>query len=181
MGVSKHARCLFRSSGDHPMTTLRPYLPADAELLAILLQASVEELAVDDYTADQRDAWAAMAETDAFAKRLTDSLTLVALDEDGEPVGFAVLVQNSAVAHVHVHPDLIGMGIGRMLLEALQKLGTARGAEVLLADVTDNAKGFFAKLGYAEKARNTINYGDDWLGTTTMEMLLKAPKTAVVQ
>ena len=44
------------------MTKLRPYLDSDAELLAILLQASVEELAVDDYTADQRDAWAASAE-----------------------------------------------------------------------------------------------------------------------
>ncbi len=163
------------------MTNLRPYLPSDAELLAILLQASVLELAVDEYTEEQRDAWAASAESEAFAKRLASGLTLVALDEDGEPVGFAVLVQNAAVAHVHVHPDLIGMGIGRTLLEALQKLALARGSEALLADATDNAKGFFAKLGYSEKARNTINYGDEWLGTTTMELLLKAPKTAVVQ
>jgi len=163
------------------VTKLRPYLASDAELLAILLQASVEELAVDDYTADQRDAWAASAEDEAFAKRLADNLTLVALDDDGEPVGFAVLVQNSAIQHIHVHPDLIGMGIGRTLLEALQKLALARGAEALIADATDNAKGFFARLGYVEKARNTINYSDEWLGTTTMELPLKAPKTAVVQ
>ncbi|MGL4243486.1 MAG: GNAT family N-acetyltransferase [Beijerinckiaceae bacterium] len=163
------------------MTSLRPYLPSDLETLAILLQASVEELAVDDYTADQRDAWAAAAEGDDFAKRLAAGLTLVALDDDSDVVGFAVLVQNRAVQHVHVHPDLIGNGIGRMLLEALEKLAAARGAEALTTDATDNAKAFFAKLGFVEKARNTVNYGDEWLGATTMEKPLRAPKDASVQ
>ena len=163
------------------MTNLRPYLPTDTELLAILMQASIEELAVDDYTENQRDAWAATAEAETFAKKLATNLTLVALDEDGEPVGFAVLVQNTAVAHVHVHPDLVGFGIGKTLCDALEKLATARGCEALLADVTDNAKGFFIKLGFVEKARNTINYADEWLGTTTMEKPLKAPASATVQ
>jgi putative acetyltransferase len=163
------------------MTTLRPFLPADAELLAILMQASIEELAADDYTAEQRDAWAAAAEAPDFARTLAGNLTLVALDEDGEPIGFAVLMQNRAISHVHVHPDLIGNGIGRMLLEALAKLAAARGAEGLVADATDNAKGFFAALGYQEKARNTVQRGEEWLGATTMELVLSAPKTATVQ
>jgi putative acetyltransferase len=163
------------------MTTLRPYLPSDRGTLAILLQASVEELAVDDYTAGQRDAWAAAAEGDDFAERLAAGLTLVALDEDGDVVAFAVLVRNRAVQHVHVHPDLIGGGIGRMLVEALEKLASARGGEALTADATDNAKGFFLKLGFVEKARNTINYGDEWLGATTMEKPLRAPKGAALQ
>jgi hypothetical protein len=50
-----------------------------------------------------------------------------------------------------------------------------------VADVTDNARGFFAKLGYQEKARATVQRGDEWLGATTMELVLKAPKGAVVQ
>ena len=163
------------------MTTLRPFLPADAGLLAILMQASIEELASDDYTAGQRDAWAAAAEAPDFARKLGAGLTLVALDEDGEPVGFAVLARNRAVTHVHVHPDLIGNGIGRMLLEALAKLAAARGAEGLVADATDNARGFFAALGYQEKARNTVRHGEEWLGATTMELVLSAPKNATVQ
>ncbi len=163
------------------MTTLRPYLPADLETLAILLQASVEELAVDDYTAEQRDAWAASAEAEAFEARLKAGLTLVAQDEEGDIVGFAVLVENRAIAHVHVHPDLVGEGIGRTLVEALAKLATARGAEALVADVTDNAKGFFLKLAFTEKARNTLQYGEEWLGATTMEKPLRAPAGAKIQ
>jgi putative acetyltransferase len=163
------------------MTILRPYLPADAELLAVLMQASILELAVDDYTEDQRDAWAACAELEAFGKSLAANLTLVALDEAQEPVGFAVLVQNRAIQHIYVHPDLTAMGIGRTLLEALEKLALARGGEALVADAMDNAKGFFAKLGFVETARNMINYGDEWLGATTMEKQLKAPKGVPVQ
>jgi putative acetyltransferase len=139
------------------------------------MQASIEELAVDDYTENQRDAWAASAGSDAFAKRLAKDLTLVALDAEGEVIGFAVLVDNRAIAHVHVHPDLISMGIGRSLVEALEKLAAARGGEALVADATDNAKGFFAALGFTETARNTLHYGEEWLGATTMRKALLSP------
>jgi putative acetyltransferase len=162
--------------------SLRPYLPTDTELLAILMQASIEELCVDDYSEDQRAAWCATAEdADSFGKLLASNLTLVALDDEGDPVGFAVLVKNCAVTHVHVHPDLITSGIGQTLVEAFTKLALARGGDTLIADATDNAKGFFEKLGFIATARNTINYGDVWLGATTMEKLLRAPAEASVQ
>lgn len=152
--------------------SLRPYLPTDTETLAILMQASIEELAVDDYTEDQRDAWSASAEDEAFEKRLAENLTLVALDAAGDTVGFAVLVKNTAIQHIHVHPDLVGEGIGRTLVEAMAKLALARGTDALLTDATDNAKAFFLRLGFVETARNTIHYGDAWLGATTMRRAL---------
>jgi putative acetyltransferase len=162
--------------------SLRPCLPADTELLAILMQASIEELCVDDYTEDQRVAWCATAEDHAaFGKLLASNLTLVALDDESDPVGFAVLVKNRSVTHLFVHPDLIGMGIGRTLMEAMTKLALARGGDTLVSDATDNAKGFFEKLGFEATARNTIHYGDEWLGATTMEKPLRAPVTATVQ
>jgi putative acetyltransferase len=162
--------------------TLRPYLPTDTELLAILMQASIVELCVDDYDEDQRIAWCATAEdTQSFAKMLASNLTLVALDDENDPVGFTVLVKNRAVTHVYVHPDLIASHIGQTLVEALAKLALARGGDMLIADATDNAKGFFEKLGFVATARNTINYGDVWLGATTMEKPLRVPTEATVQ
>jgi putative acetyltransferase len=161
---------------------LRPYLPEDAETLAILMQASIEELAIDDYTEEQREAWCAVpADEEAFGKMLASHLTLVAMDDDGDIVGFATLVKNQAIGHVHVHPDLPTLGIGRTLVEALLKLAMARGATSIFADATDNARAFFLALGFEAKARNTINYGEEWLGATTMERILKAPETATVQ
>jgi putative acetyltransferase len=167
----------------HTMTpSLRPFLPDDAELLAILMQASVEELAVDDYSEAQRAAWCALAEErDEFAMQLARALTLVALDEDAEPVGFASLSGNRTLVHVYVHPDLTTLGIGRVLVEALMKLSLARGGEAMVADVTDNARPFFEKLGFTGTARQTLNYADEWLGATRMEKALRAPKDETLQ
>ena len=50
---------------------LRPFLPADAPLLAEIFRASITELAADDYSEAQQAAWAAGADDeDAFAARL---------------------------------------------------------------------------------------------------------------
>ncbi|MGA8171395.1 MAG: GNAT family N-acetyltransferase, partial [Methylocystis sp.] len=50
---------------------LRPFLPKDAPRLAALFRASVESLAEDFYSDDQRAAWVASADDEAgFAKRL---------------------------------------------------------------------------------------------------------------
>ena len=71
--------------------SLRPYLPADAPLLAAIFQESIEVLAEDDYNPDQRAAWAGAADDVAkFAKRLAGGLTIVVL-ADGGPVGVASL------------------------------------------------------------------------------------------
>ena len=41
---------------------LRPMLPADVPVLAAIFQASIEELAEEDYDDGQRNAWAAAAD-----------------------------------------------------------------------------------------------------------------------
>jgi putative acetyltransferase len=83
---------------------LRPYLPADAPLLAEIFRASVEELTGDDYAPAQQRAWAAVADDEAaFTKRLGGALTLVATMQ-GEPVGFASLAGGEKIDLLYVHP-----------------------------------------------------------------------------
>ena len=47
----------------HPKPALRPFLPADAPLLAEIFRASIEELTGDDYSEAQQEACAAAATT----------------------------------------------------------------------------------------------------------------------
>ena len=42
----------------HPKQALRPYLAADAALLREIYRASIEQLAADDYSQAQQQAWA---------------------------------------------------------------------------------------------------------------------------
>lgn len=155
-----------------PTKALRPFLPADAPLLAEIFRAAIEELTSDDYGPTQQAAWASAADDEGtFAKRLADQLTLVGTLE-GSPVGFVSLKGPDTIDMLYVHPALAGQGVATMLLDALEKLAAARGTARLIADVSDTAQPFFEKRGYVGQQRNTVIRGDEWLANTTMEKQL---------
>ena len=159
----------------HPKTGLRPYLPADAPLLADIFRASIEELTGDDYSQEQQQAWAATADDlTEFAARLSSRLTLIAT-MNGSPVGFAALEGADKVDMLYVHPAVVGQGVGAMLIGALEKLAASRGAARLTVQASDTALGFFQHHGFAPQTRNSVLRGDEWLANTTMEKKLTAP------
>ena len=162
----------------HPKLAMRPFLPAETPLLADILRASIEELAADEYSDAQREAWAAAAADEAaFGARLSGQLTLLGTI-GGSPVGFASLKAPDQIDMLYVHPAAAGQGVGTMLIDALEKLAAARGAGRLTADVSDNAQEFFKRRGFVAQRRNTVPRGDEWLANTTMEKKLAAKETA---
>jgi putative acetyltransferase len=162
----------------HPKIAMRPFLAADAPLLAEIFRASVEELTGDDYSEAQREAWISTADDEkAFGARLAKSLTLLGT-MDGSPVGFASLVDNERLDMLYVHPAAAGHGVGSMLVDAIEKLAAARGARRLRAEVSDSAQDFFERRGFVAQQRNTVPLGDEWLANTTMEKPLAAKERA---
>ena len=153
---------------------LRPFLPADAPLLAEIFRASIAELTGDDYSEAQQDECSKTADDEAeFAARLADALTLLGTI-DGAPVGFASLAGTERIDMLYVHPAVAGQGVGSMLIDALEKLAAARGAPRLTADVSDSAQDFFRHRGFVATQRNTVELGGEWLANTTMEKRLAA-------
>ncbi len=162
----------------HPKLAMRPMLPTEAPLVAEIFRASIEELTGDDYSKGQQDAWVAVADDEeAFATRLGKQLTLLGTIE-GSPAGFASLKGTSDLDMLYVHPAATGQGIGTMLVDALEKLATARGAAKLTAEVSDNAQDFFRKRAFVAQTRNTVPRVDEWLANTTMEKKLAAKERA---
>ncbi len=162
----------------HPKLALRPFLPADAPLLREIFRDSIEDLTDDDYTEAQQEAWASAADDEAaFGKKLASQLTLVATLE-GSPVGFASLAGKDKIDMLYVHPAAAGQGVGAMLVDALEKLAGARGADKLIVDASDSARGFFEKRGYVAQQRNTVSVGDEWLANTTLHKQLAAKREA---
>ena len=157
---------------------VRPFLRADAPLLGEIFRASIEELAAEDYTDSQREAWAAAADDEeAFAARLEKQLTILATI-GGSPVGFASLKGTDRIDMLYVHPAVAGQGVGTMLVGALEKLATARGASRLTADVSDSALDFFRRRGFIAQQRNSVRCSGEWLANTTMEKKLAAKESA---
>ena len=154
---------------------MRPFLPADAPLLAEIFRASIEELTAEDYSEAQRAAWAAAADDErSSARGLAKQLTLLATME-GSPVGFASLKAPDDIDMLYVHPAAAGQGVGAMLIDALEKLAAARGASRLDADASDSAQDFFRKRGFVpQTAQHACRVGDEWLANTTMEKTLAA-------
>jgi putative acetyltransferase len=156
----------------HPKAGLRPYLPADAPLLAQIFRASIEELTTEDYSEAQQEAWASAADDEeAFADRLGKGLTLVGT-LNGSPVGFISLEGSQKIDMLYVHPAAAGQGVGTMLYDAVEKLAAARGAAKLTVEASDSANSFFQSRGFVAQQRNTVLRGDEWLANTTMEKKL---------
>jgi len=152
---------------------LRPFLAADAPALAAIFRDSVEQLAIDDYDADQLEAWASRADDEDFAARLGGGLTLVAT-LDGELAGFATLHGRDEIDMLYVAPDCARRGVATVLIDALEKLAAARGAAQLVTGASDTARAFFARRGYEARMRNTTEIAGQWLGNTTMKKQLSS-------
>ena len=155
-----------------PKAALRPFLPADTPVVAAIFVAAIEELTGDDYSEAQQQAWAAVAEDEAtFGKRLAGQLTLIATLQNS-PVGFVSLKGADHIDLLYVHPGVAGQGVATMLVDALEKLAGARGAESLTVEASDTAEPLFRKRGYVAMQRNTVTINGEWLANTTMQKTL---------
>ena len=155
-----------------PKLTMRPFLPADTPLIADIFRDSVEELTAEDYSEAQREAWIAAADDEeTLGARLGGQLTLIGMI-GGSPVGFISLRGADELDMLYVHPAAAGLGVGSMLIDAVEKLAAARGARRLVADASDSAQEFFRKRGFVATQRNSVPLGDEWLANTTMEKTL---------
>jgi putative acetyltransferase len=151
---------------------LRPYLPEDGQIAAAIFIAAIEQLTEDDYSEAQQEAWASVADDDAkFAARLASQLTLIAT-LGGAPVGFASLKGADHIDMLYVHPDFTRRGVATSLIDALEKLAGARGAQALTVDASDNAAEFFTRRGYVATQRNTVTINGEWLANTSMKKTL---------
>jgi putative acetyltransferase len=149
--------------------TLQPFLPADTVALVDLFAQSIEELTQDDYTEEQRLAWAsAAADAQEFAAHLGRMVTLI-VKVDGQYAGFASLKDNATLDMLYVHPYFARQGVGTALVDALERLAKSRGAKAITVDASDTAEEFFERRGYVAQHRNSVPRGDEWLTNTTMK------------
>jgi putative acetyltransferase len=156
-----------------PTPALRPFLSADTPVLAAIFAAAIEDLTGDDYSSEQQEAWASVADDEEeFGKKLAGELTLIATLGNA-PVGFASLKGKDHIDMLYVHPSAAGQGVASSLLDALERLAGGRGATSLTVDASDNAQEFFRKRGYVARQRNSLTVNGEWLANTTMQKTLR--------
>lgn len=160
---------------------LRPMLPSDGRQLAVIFRAAIREIACEDYSPAQCDAWLSAADDETiFGKRLQEQLTLLATLNQ-QTVGFASLRDNAHLDMLYVQPKLGRRGIATALVDALEILAASRGTALMTTDASDTARDFFARRGYVAMRRNTVVMAGEWLGNTSMEKKLSVPQRGVLQ
>lgn len=157
-----------------PDLRIRPADPQDPAKTAGIFFRAVRDGTRDAYDERQRAAWApGIPDATAWTDRLRDQTVFVA-ETAGDIVGFVALRPAGHVDLIFVAPEWHRLGIGRHLLDELERHARAQGLLLLSADVSLSAKRLFLGHGWRVlKAQSVTTNGAD-LTNFRMEKALDA-------
>lgn len=154
---------------------IRPARLADALDIAALHHVAVHRLAAGFYEADVLGRWSPPV-TVARAERVyreaqeAGGLTLIA-ESEGEIAGFGtVRPADGEISACYVAPEQARKGVGRRLVDAMERTALASGARALRVRAGRNARSFYTALGYRVGGRGEHLFDD---GTRMVVVLLE--------
>lgn len=130
---------------------IRAAVPDDAAAICDVLRDSIQDCCKayhhDDPAIVER--WLANKTTENVEKWVTasDSVALVATCAE-DMLGFALLTGHE-LALCYVVPRALFQGVGKALLQSVEKAALARGVEVLTLDSTKTALPFYTRNGFS--------------------------------
>lgn len=136
--------------------------PDDAAGACAVLRRSISELCVADH-GNQPDIlknWLGNKTPDNVASWIASpsNHTLVAL-RDGELVGIALLTQAGKLSLCYVLPEVLHMGVGKLLLQGVEGQARSWGVSVLRLHSSNAGRDFYARNGYILAGKEKSCYG----------------------
>ena len=155
--------------------TIRRYQPGDAAPMARLYFESARQLGPRRYSPAQVEAWApAPADPAGVHARATDGrLTLVAVDEQGDVIGYGDLEADGHIDHLYCRPDAAGRGVAGAILDGLIADAASRDAlRRLHVEASELARGLFERKGFTVLARRDFEVRGVPIHNYAMELIL---------
>lgn len=131
---------------------IRPVHAADLDTIAALQEVSILALGIPTYSEKQARAWARLGVE--CRHDLLDQGSFWIAELPGRAVGVGGWSPDSRdpslawLRYLFVHPDMVGRGIGRRLVELAERSACAAGRRRLHVWSGLNAVGFYQALGY---------------------------------
>jgi len=136
---------------------VRKAQPEDAFQMHHVHVTSVRTLCASDYTFEQIEAWVGKLDPQKRRQYMTQGshreILFVAEEKLGVIVGFSSLGINEVNA-VHVHPHYTQMGVGTLLLNAVETEARAQNMKKLKLSASITAVPFYQARGYQAIARS---------------------------
>ena len=152
---------------------LRRYREGDAGATLAIFWEAVREGTADHYTEAERIAWAsAVFDVAAWAAARASRATWVG-DVCGRAVGSADLKDNGEVGMLYVHPDHTGCGVGKALLDEVERSARDLDMPFLHAQVSLTAQPLFRRQGFILVREKVVELGGERLANAVMEKPLE--------
>jgi len=155
------------------MLTLRDATAADAAALAAIYHDTIHRVNVGDYTPAQCAAWAPpeSLEPAGWIRKQASRRTLV-VECDGDVLGFGELEPGGHIDCFYVHHAWQRRGVGRLLLQGLERLAREEGCDRLHLEASLTAEAFFVAHGYRVVRRQMVERRGEQLANAVMEKSL---------
>jgi len=153
------------------MLAVRPYVPQDAEATIGIFLRAIREVASNDYTPDQVNAWAQVEDHEGWARRRASRPTWIAT-VDGSPAGFSDLEASGHLDMMFVHPQYQGLGVASLLLKAVEAAGHGQSLTLITTEASLTARPFFERRGFNVVAAQEVQKRGQTLRNFRMEKRL---------
>ena len=120
-----------------------------------------------DYSPEQLDAWAPRIPDAGDWQRRCSGHPVFLAQEEGQIVGFGDIYPDGLLDLLYVHAGCQGGGIGRALVQALERAVTPPRCYTVYASIT--ARPFFERMGYRVVQPNFVKRGGVILRNDRME------------
>lgn len=125
---------------------IRPAQAGDAAGISRVVIRALRETNAKDYTPDII-ARVELSFSPAAVERLIDQRDVFVAEMDNRVVGTASL-DGQALRTMFVLPDVQGRGIGRLLVQRIERVARERQLAILTVPATVTAEAFYARLGF---------------------------------
>ena len=125
---------------------IRPAQAGDAADISRVIIRALRETNAKDYTPDII-ARVELSFSPAAVERLIDQRDVFVAEMDNRVVGTASL-DGQALRTMFVLPDVQGRGIGRLLVQRIERVARERQLAILTVPATVTAEAFYARLGF---------------------------------
>lgn len=135
---------------------LRKAEAEDLEAILALFEVSVREGSKEEYTADQRQVWAAGAKNIKRWKRAIREQCFILAFIEKRLAGFGSTSKDGYVDFMYVHPDQMGKGVARALYEVMEGEMLGKGVKEFTTHSSHTARMFFERMGFEVIEENKV-------------------------
>lgn len=136
------------------MLQIRPARYSDAEAAFTIRLQAIRHQCITVYTAEQVQAWTQVPLTEQYRLSVERSYHIAVWGQASVATGY-IDFQSGELGALFVLPAFMGQGIGRAMVQYLERLALEAGLCEIHLDATPNATSFYRRCGYQGRLKES--------------------------